>query len=116
MCSASQLAANEHKGLFNDKNEPTFQYIVESKQNANLQTTNNFRQGAISRYNDSRLRRLIVVLDSEGAHLVPKTSCEESHGLVVIYNAQTILMEEHSTLCFLRMDFILTKLLVVKLM
>ncbi len=40
--------------------ETTFQFIIESKQNANLQTTNNFRQGAMSHYNDSGLHRLIV--------------------------------------------------------
>jgi hypothetical protein len=32
MCSASQLAANEHKGLFNDKTAPTFRLIVRFKQ------------------------------------------------------------------------------------
>jgi hypothetical protein len=31
-CSASQLAANEHKGLFNDKTAPTFSLIVRFKQ------------------------------------------------------------------------------------
>ena len=30
---------------------------------------------------------MILELDSEGAHLVPKTSCEESHRLIVMYNA-----------------------------
>jgi hypothetical protein len=31
MCSASQLAANEHKGLFNDKTAPTFWLIIRFK-------------------------------------------------------------------------------------
>jgi hypothetical protein len=31
MCSASQLAANEHKGLFNNKTAPTFRLIVRFK-------------------------------------------------------------------------------------
>jgi hypothetical protein len=32
MCSASQLAANEHKGLFDDKTAPTIMLIVRFKQ------------------------------------------------------------------------------------
>jgi hypothetical protein len=76
-CSAFQLAANEHKGLFNDETAPTFRLIVRFKQQyqskmqqnlvnnfwlsnatliANLETSNDFQQ----RVMPSPIHQLIV--------------------------------------------------------
>jgi hypothetical protein len=41
MCSASQLVANEHKGLFNDKTVSTFRLIVRFKQQYPSKTISN---------------------------------------------------------------------------
>jgi hypothetical protein len=54
------------------------QCIVRLKQNANLQTRNNFQQGAPSHFNDNYLPRLIVDSDSEGARFAWTTDKNDS--------------------------------------
>ncbi len=54
--------------------KPTFQFIVGLNQNANLQTTNNFQEVALSHFNIDHLPRLIVASDSEGAQFASNTN------------------------------------------
>jgi hypothetical protein len=96
LCSVFQMIANGHNTFVKSTsfNDSSFQLVVKllsrlisegaqfasatlqtfaegdqaAQQNVNVQTTNDFQQGATSHYNDSHLHWLIVDLDSEGEH------------------------------------------------